>query len=102
MFFANVSGQQRSKQLAVLYKDERCQHLPNFKILEKMYVLYKDSVYIINNCQPALLTCFAFLCRYLEHIIRPTELEEFAAMLLPHQKATTSDGMHIHYIKIYQ
>ena len=30
------SGQQRSKQLATLFKDERCQQLPAFNILEKM------------------------------------------------------------------
>lgn len=29
-------GQQRSKQLATLFKDERCQSLPAFNILEKM------------------------------------------------------------------
>jgi len=32
------SGQQRSKMLATLFKDERCQALPAFNILEKMYV----------------------------------------------------------------
>ena len=30
------TGQQRSKMLATLYKDERCQTLPAFNILEKM------------------------------------------------------------------
>lgn len=62
------AGQQRSKQLATLFKDERCQQLPAFNILEKMY---------------------------LERIIRPSELEEFAVLLSHHQKATTSDGSSI-------
>lgn len=30
--------------------------------------------------------------RYLDRIIRGPELHEFAAMLMPHQKATTADG----------
>lgn len=59
-------GQQRSRMLATLFKDERCQQLPAFSILEKMY---------------------------LDRIIRRSELEEFASMLLPHQKAVTGDGM---------
>lgn len=59
-------GQQRSRMLATLFKDERCQQLPAFSILEKMY---------------------------LDRIIRRSELEEFASMLLPHQKAVTDDGI---------
>ena len=55
------AGQQRSKQLAALYKDERCQQLPAFSLLEKMY---------------------------LDRIIRPVEMEEFAALLAPHHKVT--------------
>lgn len=51
--------------LATLFKDERCQQLPSFGILEKMY---------------------------LDRIIRADVLEEFASQLMPHQKATTSDG----------
>ncbi|XP_074602700.1 COP9 signalosome complex subunit 4-like [Brevipalpus obovatus] len=31
------TGQQRSRMLATLFKDERCQQLPCFNILEKMY-----------------------------------------------------------------
>ena len=34
--FHYYAGQQRSKQLATLFKDERCQQLPAFNILEKM------------------------------------------------------------------
>ena len=32
-----VLGQQRSRMLATLFKDERCQQLPAYGILEKMY-----------------------------------------------------------------
>lgn len=62
------AGQQRSRMLATLFKDERCQQLPAFPILEKMY---------------------------LDRIIRKSELQEFAALLLPHQKALTVDGSTI-------
>lgn len=51
--------------LATLFKDERCQQLATYGILEKMY---------------------------LDRIIRGNQLQEFAAMLMPHQKATTADG----------
>lgn len=60
-----VLGQQRSRMLATLFKDERCQQLATYGILEKMY---------------------------LDRIIRGNQLQEFAAMLMPHQKATTADG----------
>uniref|UniRef100_A0A6I8PY74 COP9 signalosome complex subunit 4 n=1 Tax=Xenopus tropicalis TaxID=8364 RepID=A0A6I8PY74_XENTR len=59
------AGQQRSRMLATLFKDERCQQLSAYGILEKMY---------------------------LDRIIRGNQLQEFAAMLMPHQKATTGDG----------
>lgn len=62
------AGQQRSRILANLFKDERCQQLPAYGILEKMY---------------------------LDRIIRGPELHEFATMLMPHQKATTADGSSI-------
>lgn len=58
-------GQQRSRMLATLFKDERCQSLLEFPILEKMY---------------------------LDRIIRPNEISQLDAMLQPHQKATTVDG----------
>ncbi|XP_058403378.1 COP9 signalosome complex subunit 4 isoform X1 [Diceros bicornis minor] len=61
-------GQQRSRMLATLFKDERCQQLAAYGILEKMY---------------------------LDRIIRGNQLQEFAAMLMPHQKATTADGSSI-------
>uniref|UniRef100_A0A8C1LSX2 COP9 signalosome complex subunit 4 n=2 Tax=Cyprinus carpio TaxID=7962 RepID=A0A8C1LSX2_CYPCA len=60
------AGQQRSRMLATLFKDERCQQLAAYGILEKMY---------------------------LDRIIRGNQLQEFAAMLMPHQKATTADGI---------
>ena len=59
------AGQQRSRMLGTLFKDERCQNLPAFNILEKMY---------------------------LERIIKKSELKEFEEMLQAHQKAVTSDG----------
>lgn len=62
------AGQQRSRMLATLFKDERCQQLPAYSILEKMY---------------------------LERIIRRSDLQEFEALLQPHQKATTLDGSTI-------
>ncbi|XP_008547230.1 COP9 signalosome complex subunit 4 [Microplitis demolitor] len=60
------AGQQRSRMLATLFKDERCQQLPAYAILEKMY---------------------------LDRIIRRTELQDFEALLQPHQKAFTHDGL---------
>ncbi|RZC35133.1 COP9 signalosome complex subunit 4 [Asbolus verrucosus] len=62
------AGQQRSRMLATLFKDERCQQLPAVAILEKMY---------------------------LERIIRRSELRDFEALLQPHQKASTIDGSTI-------
>nr|CAH7756969.1 unnamed protein product [Callosobruchus chinensis] len=62
------AGQQRSRMLATLFKDERCQQLPAVAILEKMY---------------------------LERIIRRSELKDFEVFLQPHQKATTVDGSTI-------
>ena len=62
------AGQQRSRMLGTLFKDERCQHLPAYGILEKMY---------------------------LDRIIRSSELQEFSELLQPHQKAIRSDGSSI-------
>lgn len=59
------AGKQRSRLLATLFKDERCQKLPGYNILEKMY---------------------------LDRIIRSGQVREFESILLPHQKATTADG----------
>lgn len=62
------AGQQRSRMLATLFKDERCQNLPMYNILGKMY---------------------------LDRIIKRTELQEFEALLMDHQKAKTADGSSI-------
>jgi len=62
------AGQPRSRMLATLYKDERCQRLVSFGILEKMY---------------------------LDRVIKRRELEDFGRLLQPHQLATTSDGSTI-------
>ena len=62
------AGQQRSRMLATLFKDERCQRLPCHNILEKMY---------------------------LDRIIKRSELDEFANLLQKHQKATNADGQTI-------
>merc|ERR1712142_1021903 len=63
-----AARQQRSRMLATLYKDERCQQLPAFQILEKMYF---------------------------DRLIKRSELQEFESLLQPHQKATTADGSAI-------
>eukprot|EP00092_Neocalanus_flemingeri_P024797 GFUD01026887.1.p1 GENE.GFUD01026887.1~~GFUD01026887.1.p1 ORF type:complete len:429 (+),score=158.24 GFUD01026887.1:70-1287(+) len=63
-----AAGQQRSRMLATLYKDERCQQLSCFNILEKMY---------------------------LDRLIKRTELTEFETLLQAHQKALTADGSTI-------
>jgi len=63
-----AAGQPRSRMLATLYKDERCQQLSCFNILEKMY---------------------------LDRLIKRTELTEFETLLQAHQKAVMSDGMTI-------
>jgi COP9 signalosome complex subunit 4 len=59
------AGAQRSRLLATLYKDERAGALPVFPLLEKVY---------------------------LERILRPAEVEAFAAGLAPHQRARLPDG----------
>lgn len=59
------AGQVRSRMLATLFKDERCQKFPFISILEKMH---------------------------LEHIIKTLDVTEFEKLLLPHQKAVASDG----------
>ena len=62
------AGQHRSRMLATLFKDERCQLLSSYGILEKMY---------------------------LDRIIRSDEMDEFSRQLMPHQKAITADGSNI-------
>ena len=64
------AGQHRSRMLATLFKDERCQSnlVELFPILEKMY---------------------------LDRIIRKSELKALEDLLCPHQKAVTADGTTI-------
>ncbi|CAG8480068.1 2243_t:CDS:2 [Ambispora gerdemannii] len=59
------AGPQRSRMLATLYKDERVQRLPHFSILEKMY---------------------------LDRVLRPSEVKDFAETLKEHQRAILADG----------
>ncbi len=44
--FPCFPGQQRSRMLATLFKDERCQQLPAYAILEKMCV----PLSLLSNC----------------------------------------------------
>ena len=44
-----------------------------------------------QSCSHLYLSCCT-LYRYLDRIIRLSELEEFSALLSAHQKATTADG----------
>lgn len=63
MYF--VLGNQRFQMLTTLYKDERCQTLIRFSILEKMY---------------------------LGRMLKSNEIDQIETMLLPHQKAKTKDS----------
>ena len=62
------AGLQRSRILASFYKDERSIRIPEFVVLEKMY---------------------------LDRIIHVNELEEFVLSLSAHQKTPSQDGMTI-------
>ena len=59
------AGPQRSRTLAKLYKDERAPQVPEFGILEKMF---------------------------LDRLISSAEVAAFATKLAPHQLAQTADG----------
>eukprot|EP00039_Didymoeca_costata_P031989 m.36534 g.36534 ORF g.36534 m.36534 type:complete len:406 (+) comp9139_c0_seq2:222-1439(+) len=59
------AGQQRSRMLATLYKDERCRELDSWEMLE---------------------------ATYMEKIIKDTQIATFAEQLSPHQQAVTVDG----------
>jgi len=59
------AGPQRSRLLGTLYKDERTNALPNYSVLEKMFM---------------------------ERLLRPAEVEAFASSLATHQRATLEDG----------
>ena len=60
------AGPQRSRTLGTLYKDERTHNLPNFPMLEKMFM---------------------------ERLLRSEEVQTFASSLAAHQKATLEDGV---------
>ena len=59
------AGPQRSRALGKLFKDDRAVHVEEFGILEKMF---------------------------LDRLISPTEVANFANKLAPHQLARTADG----------
>ena len=59
------AGPQRSRTLAKLYKDERASQVPEFSILEKMF---------------------------LDRLLSTAEVAAFATKLAPHQLAQTADG----------
>ncbi|KAA8497261.1 COP9 signalosome complex subunit 4 [Porphyridium purpureum] len=62
------AGPRRSRLLSVLYSDARTRALPSFDILQAL--------------------CFM-------RLVRPAQVESFAALLKPHQLATTSEGSTI-------
>ncbi|KAJ6217108.1 hypothetical protein RDWZM_008265 [Blomia tropicalis] len=62
------AGKQRSRMLATLYKDERCQQLLSFSILEKMY---------------------------LDRIIKAADHKTCSNLIKPHQQAVNADGSTI-------
>merc|ERR1712176_550332 len=62
------AGPQRSRILALLCKDERIRSVEHYEILHKMFV---------------------------ERLIRGSEVHKFEESLLPHQKATLSDGQTV-------
>uniref|UniRef100_A0A8L2Q0P3 COP9 signalosome complex subunit 4 n=1 Tax=Rattus norvegicus TaxID=10116 RepID=A0A8L2Q0P3_RAT len=85
------AGQQRSRMLATLFKDERCQQLAAYGILEKMYL---DR--IIRGNQPSRICCSSILDRaVIEHnLLSASKLynnitfEELGALLeIPAAKA---------------
>ena len=55
----------------------------------------------INSFKHFYLPVYTYyiFCRYLDRIIRQTDLQEFSALLEPHQKAVTSDGWYQIQIK---
>jgi len=62
------AGPQRSRLLALFYKDERTRSLPNFPVLEKMF---------------------------LGRILKPEEVKAFESSLDDHQRAEKSKGVSI-------
>eukprot|EP00291_Cryptomonas_curvata_P017564 CAMPEP_0172167884 /NCGR_PEP_ID=MMETSP1050-20130122/9823_1 /TAXON_ID=233186 /ORGANISM="Cryptomonas curvata, Strain CCAP979/52" /LENGTH=416 /DNA_ID=CAMNT_0012838731 /DNA_START=43 /DNA_END=1290 /DNA_ORIENTATION=+ len=62
------AGPDRSRILAMLYKDERSSKISLYTMLQKIYM---------------------------ERVVRAPEIEEFRKALKPHQMATTSDGLTV-------
>ena len=62
------AGPERSRMLAMLYKDERTQKIPPFLMMQKIYM---------------------------ERVVRAPEIKEFEQLLRPHQMALTADGLTV-------
>jgi COP9 signalosome complex subunit 4 len=62
------AGPERSRILAMLYKDERTQKIAPFNMLQKIYM---------------------------ERVVRAPEIKEFETLLRPHQMALTADGLTV-------
>jgi COP9 signalosome complex subunit 4 len=83
------AGQQRSRMLATLYKDERCQAVRNARSFNSKVVLF-NWVFLFQ------LPDFIILEKmYLDRLIKRTELKDFESRLLTHQKAMHNDGSTI-------
>ena len=72
------AGPHRSRMLATLYKDERCQKLDIYATLEKMY----PTIY-----PPKRSSRLTIRTRYLERVLRKAEVQKFAEGLKEHQMA---------------
>ncbi|KAJ8932493.1 hypothetical protein NQ314_014625 [Rhamnusium bicolor] len=103
------AGQQRSRMLATLFKDERCQQLPAVAILEKMKKIPRNFFKYRGMSVPIFKRLLSMIEPYLRQkklsdninskerlaITLQSELRDFEALLQPHQKASTIDGSTI-------
>lgn len=80
------AGQQRSRQLATLYKDERCHKLPVFAVLKKMY----DRL-----CSSVLSFCSRHLYRTREHYPAKTVSLGFNFRAIRRSEAMLLTNMHL-------
>jgi len=62
------AGPERSRSLAILYKDERTAKIATFNMMEKIYM---------------------------ERVVRAPEIQEFEKSLRPHQMALTAEGLTV-------
>jgi COP9 signalosome complex subunit 4 len=62
------AGPERSRTLAILYKDERTAKIATFNMMEKIYM---------------------------ERVVRAPEIQEFEKSLRPHQMALTAEGLTV-------